>query len=330
MITGRRFILFFWLILTISLPSLFSCAPSDFEILSSKELSLRNQGNYESYLALEYLDFARRLNLADDKKSADYFAQKGVRIAIGEPFIPENPLAWKADKMQIEELILTQRRLEQLLDQGILIEKLPIQLAHLSYLYDCWVAKESQPLFRESEPTKCHSTYSTLINEIENYAKKLNKKNPTKTINKDPEFTRFEVSFDERAYNINEKAGEELFRILKYLNTIRENYTIYLIGNGDSAAKTPDNQEIAMNRTKEVMNHLVKNGVPNISIKPNNEGENFPDIISLGSSYLFNNRTVGVYIIRAEGEIPSYPMPLLQNLLYRQQVKEAQAERGIN
>lgn len=319
----------FWLVL-ISLISLaFSCSQSNFEILNSQEYTLRNQGDYQSYLALEYLEFARRLKLAEDEKTAEYFSEKGLAISSGEQFIPENPLNWNSDQMQLEELTITQKRLEALLEWTELAQKLPIQLAHLSYLYDCWVSKESQADFRESGDTSCRYTYGALLKEIENYANNFNKKKSIKPIIKAPEFTRFEITFEEESFDLNDQANREIIRVIKYINSIRENYLVYLAGNGDNAAKSLKNTTLATNRIKAVKNYLAKNGIPEEVINLDNQGESYPDTISIDSNQFFNSRSVGLYVIRGEGKIPSYPMPLLQNLFYRQQIKDAQVERGF-
>jgi len=307
-----------------------ACGPTNFEKLQKVEPSLYGKDDYQSFLALEYYDFSKRLRLSKDLQTSEFFAQKGLEISSGKTFIPENPIKWKSDKLQLEESVLTQKRLERVLFWPGLKEALPIQLAHLSYLYDCWVAKESQKIFREAEDTKCHSTYLKLISEIEDYiANSATKKQPVKIQTKVPEFVRFEIFFEEGSNNINDSATKEIFRILKYLNTVFENYNIYLIGNGDSAEKNLINETLASNRARAVKNYLTKNGILSSTISISSEGENFPDIITVDNSNLFFSRSVGVYVIRGEGDIPSYPMPLLQNLYYRQEVKDAREQRGF-
>ena len=90
-----------------------SCAKiSNQKTLEALGPELKSKGGYESYLALEYLDFSRKLLLVKDLKASEYFAKKGLNIINGIPYVPENPLEWEADKSRIEELILMQKELE--------------------------------------------------------------------------------------------------------------------------------------------------------------------------------------------------------------------------
>ena len=61
-------------------------------ILASKESELKIKGDYDSYLALEYLVFSNKLEKIKDNKSANHFAKKALKISQGKEYVPENPL----------------------------------------------------------------------------------------------------------------------------------------------------------------------------------------------------------------------------------------------
>ena len=299
-------------------------------ILASKESELKIKGDYDSYLALEYLVFSNKLEKIKDNKSANHFAKKALKISQGKEYVPENPLKWNSDKEQLEELILTQKRLEDVLNTPHLKFQLPIQLAHLSYLYDCWVSKESKPIFRASDMASCRVTFQKLLDEIEIYIADLKKDKIPKVTTIEPEFFRFEVLFDLNSSLLNDKANAEMIKIIDYLKTLKGDYNILLAGNADRTGNDLANQNLALNRAKTVQNYLIKNGVPENLIELRAYGEDFPDIITSDGTKSQINRSVGIYILKGRGDLKSYPLPLLENLLYREQVKNARKEKGLS
>ncbi len=308
----------------------FSCAKiSNQQILETLEPSLKSNGGYESYLALEYLDFSRKLIVVNDLKASDHFAKKGLDIVNGGAFIPENPLEWEADRSRIEELILMQKELEILLNNQALIYQMPIQMAHLSYLYDCWASKESKAIFMADELSHCRVNFGKLIDEIKIYLEE-NKKNKIPDVQiVEPEFSRFEIIFDAENYLLSDKANKSMIEIIDYLNLLKGKFKILITANPDNAIKLSQNKTLIINRINVVKNYLVKNGVDENSIEERIESEDFPDIIASDDIKNQINRSVGIYVLRGSGDFKPYPLPLLQNLLYKAQVEKARKEQGL-
>ena len=308
----------------------FSCAKiSNKQILENLGPELKSKGGYESYLALEYLDFSRKLLLVKDLKASEYFAKKGLNIINGVPYVPENPLEWKADKSRIEELILMQKELEILLNNRTLIYQMPIQMAHLSYLYDCWSSKESKAIFMADELSHCRVNFGKLIDEIQTYLEE-NKKNKIPDVQiVDPEFSRFEIIFDAENYLLSDKANKAMIEIMDYLNSLKGKFRILITANPDNAMKISQNKALIINRINVVKNYLIKNGVEEDSIEERVESEDFPDIIASEDIKNQINRSVGIYVLRGQGDFKPYPLPLLQNLLYKAQIEKARSEQGL-
>jgi len=299
------------------------------QILANRELDLKSRGGYESYLSLEYLDFSRRLTIVKDIQASEYFAKKGLDIMSGKTYIPENPLDWEADKSRIEELILVQKKLEILLNNKNLIYQMPIQMAHLSYLYDCWASKESKEIFIADELSHCRVSFGKLIDEIEIYLEESTKNKLPDVKIIEPEFSRFEIIFDAENYLLNDKANKSMIEIIDYLNSLKGKFKILITANPDNAIKALYNQSLVKNRVEIVKNYLIKNGIDESSIEERIESEDFPDIIANDDIKNQINRSVGVYVLRGQGDFKPYPLPLLQNLLYKVQVEKARKERGL-
>jgi outer membrane protein OmpA-like peptidoglycan-associated protein len=311
---------------------LLSCA--EFSInaldrLSSEESMLKTKGGYDSYLALEYLQFARNLASIKDNSTSHYFAVKGLHIVEGKPFIPENPIKWRADIAQIEEMVLMQKRLEMVLTEPNLKFYLPIQLAHLSYLYDCWISRESKSVFTTDDLAQCRTRFSKLLDEVERYIDDFKRDTRAKIEVKEPEFERFEVLFDFDNAKINDKGMRDILKILKHLKTLNGDYRVLVVGNADRAGFELYNQSLALNRAEVVRDYLMKNGVYEKLIELRSYGEDFPDIVTKNGLQKQINRTVGVYVVKGYASFASFPLPLIENQVYRREIMRAREERGL-
>ncbi len=313
---------------------IFSCAkerlPTSLETFSAMENSLKIKGGYESYLALEYLTFARNLLAIKEEQESDYFAKKGLAVAYGKDFVPENPIERKADPSQMEEMVLMQKRLELVLDYSYIKFQLPIQTAHLTYLYDCWISRESSPMFRSDELAKCRVRYSKLLDEIESYIDDLKKDRQPKVVVKEPEFERFEIEFDLDNFKLSDKANKELIKVIKYLLTMKGDYKILVVGKADRNGSELYNQSLSFTRADIIKNYLIKNGVPENRLEMRALGENFPDLITNDGVATQLNRNVAIYLMKGFGSFDSIPLPLIDNEIYRKEIEKARVERGLS
>ncbi|MDX2082564.1 MAG: OmpA family protein [Rickettsiales bacterium] len=309
---------------------IFSCAEEkkpEFDVIAN-ENALKRVGTFNTYLALEYLDFSRNLAAGKNKKDAQYFLNKSSLIAQDKVIVPENPIDWKADPTQIEELVAMQKRLD-IISTPQLQNQLPIQLAHLTYLYDCWVAKESQPIFKANEIAKCRGRFYKLLEEIEFYVDKQKEIAKPETKITEPEFKRFEILFDLASYKFNDKANKDFLKILDHLMTLNGNYRLLLVGSADRTGKELLNKSLALKRVETVKNYLIKNGVTQDLIATRSFGEDFPDIITSKGAQEQGNRAVGIYVLKGANSFESFPLPLIENFVYREGVQKARRERGL-
>lgn len=311
----------------ISLVVLTACK-SNLNKLTLKENQLRLDGFYSSYLALEYLEYSRSLSLNYNWYQSEYFAKKGLDVAKGFQVNPENPLEWNIDFAEREDAIMAQKRLEQVSIYEMQ-KRLPIQMAHLTFLYDCWISKESKPVFRMGEMAKCKIRFYRLLDEVEHYLADLRKDKSPKTIITEPEFERFEVRFDFDKYYLNDKANKKMIEVLKHLDQLNGNYSILLVGNADRVANNLYNETLALKRVETVKQYLQRNGVKDDMIKVRSFGENLPDIITKDAIQHQLNRTVSIYVLKGIGDFSTYPVPLIENYVYKDEIAEARKKRGL-
>ncbi len=306
-----------------------SCSPSYFERLSAVEGNLKTKGGYNSYLALEYLEFSRNLLSIKNERDAEHFAKKGLQSSDGYNVVPENPIKWDADKLQVAELILMQKRLETSLNTTQIKFYLPIQMAHLTYLYDCWVSRESKPVFRVSDLTICKSRFYKLLDEVEYYIEDSKRDTTPKIKITEPEFERFEVVFDLNNYKLNEQAQRDMTKILKYLRTLEGDYKILVVGNADRLGSELYNEGLSSQRADIVLDYLVKNGVIKDFVETRSIGEDFPDLITKDGVQQQFNRNVGIYVLKGNRSFADFPLPLVKNYIYRKEIEKARKERGL-
>ncbi len=304
-----------------------NCA-SNLHNLAQLENGLKTDNFYSSYLALEYLEYSRSLGNAGNWNDSEYFAKKGLEVARGFKTVPESPIAWRVDRVELEDAIAAQKRLENVSTYEVQ-KLLPIQNAHLVFLYDCWISKDSRPVFRTGELSKCKARFYKLLDEVEVYIDDLRKDRRPKTIIIEPEFERFEVLFDLDSFNFNDKANKKIIEVIKYLETMNGNYRILLVGNADRSGNSLYNQNLALKRVETVKNYLLQNGVAKDLIETRAEGEDFPDIITRKGVQQQFNRTAGIYVLNGMGSFANTPLPLIENSVYKKEVINARKARGL-
>lgn len=306
-----------------------SCV-STLQRLSEKENQLKQEGFYSSYLALEYLQYSRSLLEDGDYLNSEYFAKKGLDVARGFNVIPENPRYWGVAEIELEDLIMSQKRYEEISSDEVRA-LLPIQMAHLTFLYDCWVTKEIKPVFRYGDLNRCKDRFYKLIDEIEyfveNYGKIDNNEPKVEII--EPKFDRYLILFDFDRHKINSEAKKRLIKILNKIDKLDGNYSIVLVGNADRSGKNLYNEKLALERARVVKQYLISNGTPKDLIEVRVQGEEFPDLITSDKVRQQFNRTTQVYIINGRKSARDIPLPVLYNNAYRQEIIQERRKRGL-
>lgn len=314
------------LILLLILPA--SCATSNLFKLSKKEQQLKYVGGYDSYLALEYLDLSRDFSNHQDWYASEHFAKKGLASAQMIEVIPENPMAWGYNNTDVGELITAQKRLELVLDPEMKM-LIPIQLAHLTMLYDCFVAKGSRPVFDLDQTAKCKVRFYQLLEEVELYIDNFRQNRLSLVDIKEPEFRRYEINFDFNLAKIGEKTTKELSNVITYLTSLNGNYTVILVGKADRVGSRVYNQNLSFRRVSLVYEYLRKNGVNPKTMKIRAYGEDFPDLISADDVMQQLNRVVLIYVIKNFAAVDTIPLPLIENYFYRDKINQLKDSRDL-
>jgi outer membrane protein OmpA-like peptidoglycan-associated protein len=309
----------------------FSCSSQNnkthyaIEDLSRREADLKYKTDFNSLLALQYLQYSKSLLKQNDQRDARYFANKGLK-AIKSVVSPESPKDWQLDPQTTTEINFSQARLNFLLSNYL--KWLPKQLSRLVLFNDCWLCQEANKVgMKIDEDKNCKRKFYSLLEELEKYISSMDYQtleNSTKKIDvSELEFTKFEVFFDLSSYKINSDAKQRLSQIIEYLKTLDGDYKILLVGSTDRIGKEIYNKNLAMQRTKIINNYLTYNGVPAELIESRSLGSIYPAIIATGNSEQQLSRRVTIYILKnSQAQMLEIPLPLIENYVYKKQITE--------
>ena len=89
------------------------------------------------------------------------------------------------------------------------------------------------------------------------------------------------------------------------------------------------NQQISHKRAEMVKNYLTKNGVAENMIELRSVGEDFPDLLTKDETQQQQNRVVRIYVLRGAKSFENFPLPLIENFVYRESLLKARKERGL-
>lgn len=300
--------------------------------LIGKESQLRSRNDFNAYLAREYLQYSRKLANQYDWRDSDYFAKKGLRAANNYEVYPEVAESWDINSSKIEEISIARSRLQLLLTPQVKY-KFPVQLAHLSLLFDCWISTEGKPWSIDGL-SRCKTRFIILAAEIESSMSKVEveqKKMANVEIIevKEPEFDKFEIYFDFNSYKFNSSANQEFFDLLERLEELNGNFRILLAGNADRRGKTIYNASLARKRVLASKKMLIKNGVPEDLIEIKSFGETKPKIITKDNKRNRYNRVVSVYVLKGDDSISTIPLPLIDNYIYKKEIKNMKKNKGL-
>jgi outer membrane protein OmpA-like peptidoglycan-associated protein len=316
------------ILLTLLILTLQTACAINLQSLVGREGELRVRDDFNGYLAREYLQYSRDLANRYNWRDSDYFAQKGIRSADNREIYPEVPENWDVDSSKLEEVVISRKRLHLLLNPRVK-QQLPIQLAHLTMLYDCWLSNEQKP-WSLGGLSRCKTRFLRLSNEIEKHMSGLKTKKKVKIIQvKEPEFKKFDVYFDFNSYKFNSNANKEFFDLIEYLEKLNGDFRIMLSGNADRRGKKIYNDNLARRRVLVTKNMLVKNGVPSDLIEIESNGERSPRIITKDNRRNKHNRLVGVYVLKGNDSLSPIPLPLIDNYIYKKEIRNMKKNKGL-
>lgn len=272
-------------------------------ILREREVNLlESENNLGNVLGLKYLRYADVLERNGDIKSANHFSDLAVDAAFYNRYGKE---------------------FKEKFSENNSVEK----AADMYFLFNCWYYFETNNK-NLGEATICKNSFLELYKQLERSNKmaiisedKIINNNDFENLEglskKDEVIYRdllkeqnLDIFFDYDSFKLNDEANERIKVFLKYINSLKMDYRISIIGHADRIGKAIYNNSIANKRANVVFNALVKNGVPQASISVKSLSSKSPKVITKQNDKNQLNRRVEIIIDTNYKQNDVIPQPL--------------------
>jgi outer membrane protein OmpA-like peptidoglycan-associated protein len=249
------------------------------------EDKLENSNDFNDILVLKYYRYSYVLRKNYDFVSALHFSRLGL----------------EAHKRKSRFSLKTDESLKYLE---------PETLADMYFTFNCWMYFETNNK-NLGEAAICKNSFVKLTNLLEKQKNialtdkiiELEGKK-TKFSTKDEEvfyleFTKnkvIDIFFDFDNYKLNQESLVKISSVLKYVNELKTDYKINIIGHTDRVGKAVYNNTLARRRVNTVYNVLIKNGIPKDLISFESLSSKSPKIITKQQEKNQLNRRVEITI----------------------------------
>lgn len=187
----------------------------------------------------------------------------------------------------------------------------PEQLADMYFLFNCWYYFETNNK-NLGEATICKNSFLDLYLQMERKTTDIKDKI---VVVKDerPPINSLDIFFDYDSFKLNGEAVEKINLLLEYINDLKTDYRIMIIGHTDRIGKPIYNNTLARRRANSVLNALVKNGVPYDLIDVKSVGSKSPNVITKRDKKNQINRRVEIIIDTNYKSQDFIPQPILKS-----------------
>ena len=271
--------------------------------LARLETEISDSSDFNDILALKYLRYADVLKRNYDYSSSRYFAKLGLD-------------AYNRKKDFSLVLDDTMKDLR------------PEVLADFYFLFNCWLYFETNNK-NLGEATICKDSFIKLTNLIE---KNRNISIQNKLVSVEQDKMKFltseeelyfvdfaknktiDIFFDYDNYKLNPEGLVKMSSVLKYINTLENDYRITVVGHADRIGRAIYNNTIARRRANTVYNILLKNGVPREFITVDSVSSSTPKVITRQKDKNQLNRRVEIIINTDYKNLDINPEPLKKTI----------------
>lgn len=239
-----------------------------------------------SILSLKYTRYADILERNDDNKSSKYFKKLSKKASEGDFGAKFKHKLSKNNK--------------------------PEQLADMYFLFNCWYYFETNNK-NLGEATICKNSFLNLYLQMEKETTNIKDKITIKEKTPQDIINNIDIFFDYDSFKLNNEATEKINLLLKYINNLKTDYRIMIIGHTDRIGKPIYNNTLARRRANSVLNALIKNGVPYDLIDVKSVGSKSPNLITKRDKKNQMNRRVEIIIDTNYKSQDFIPQPILKS-----------------
>lgn len=264
---------------------------------------------FRDYLASLYLRYSN-LKLANKEYSrSDYYTSKSATAMSASKLVNVNFENLAIPNAVKTEMRYAQQRIAFLAENNLIADifsTYKFAIADMFFYFDCWAEQETvghkeNNALEYAGGFSCKNLFFQSLNILEERInmekiRLVEQKMSNELAKVKQGEVLFVVYFDFDQDVLNENALKTIIDILHYLQNMRGNFVITLVGHADRAGKYMYNQVLANKRVERVRATLSKNGVPLNSMQVISEGKENPWIPTVENREHKNNRRVEVYI----------------------------------
>jgi outer membrane protein OmpA-like peptidoglycan-associated protein len=246
---------------------------------------LNNSDDFKDILTLKYIRYSDVLMKYGDYASSEHFAKLARLSNKGK-----NEISFKIDDYMLQQD--------------------PNTLADIYFLFNCWSYFETENK-NLGEASVCKDSFSKIIAIAEKKRKEsltdkvhIADKKHRKFSTKEEEMhflnilrdKTIDIEFDYNSYKLNPQAVTKIGALLKYIDNLKHDYKITIIGHADRIGKPIYNNTLARRRAMAVYNTLGKNGVPKDLMSVDAVSSKSPQVITKRNEKMQANRSVEIVV----------------------------------
>ena len=255
------------------------------------------QDGFRANLAQEYLSFAQSEAELGRQTTRDYFAEKGLRAAQGQPIPPEDPTNWMVSDEGLQTELKQARGRRRRVRTECLQRVAGYRIARAQLYYECWVVQAYEGTERDAN-LPCRQEFISEMEAVEQVTASLGPK---------PDITlpvRFTVLFPlgeaglthDALYGVGQAVG---------VATLFPNARIVAEGHADRSGGEAHNLALSQARVESVQEALLDAGIEAERIRISAVGESAPATPTLDGIRRDRNRRVEIWVLPPEQEPPT-------------------------
>lgn len=266
---------------------------------------------FAQQLRFEYQRLAdEEVQVSRDYIDADFYAKKGLRAAMGQEVMPENPTDWAVGAAARPAMNAARIRLINALDNGGR-EQEPRLSAFTQARYDCWLEQQEEA-YQADHISRCQQEFGALIAKLE---RKLTEPEPAPqpvvqpavapppppvpapapVVTRQAERRLFVVLFDFDSAELSNDAAAAITYVAGKLRAWPGGKAL-VVGHTDRAGSSSYNLTLSQLRASKVMQALEEAGAPANKVSLTWAGEDSPAIATEDGAREQANRRVVIVL----------------------------------
>lgn len=273
-------------------------ACSGMQVQKAEKASADGQNSFNSTLYNKYMVLARAEYKEGDYADSDFFANRAIAAAAGNPAPIQDVTERKMPDTQTGlTLTAAQNDLQSVFDAGAR-ERVPELAAAAQTSYECWL-QEQEENFQPKDIQACRDEFDGLIPAIQNALapppKPMAAPAPAPAPAPMPKGTLFKLFFANNSTTIDDAGRDVIGKAMAHAANFKPPRVV-VAGYTDSTGSEAYNQDLSDRRARVVAAAMVLRGIPDAQVKARGYGERYQDVRTADNVAEPKNRRVEISV----------------------------------